>query len=265
MRKGVRFLLGIAVFCAPSLSVVPAAHAQEEPGGAKEVVVPKDEPPAEEAAPGDAPRQTTVKPVREGRPCDENFMNSCPKGQECVDARCEAKKRKKREEPVEEEIFEERVRPFRLGLQSNFFFGVGGALSNPRPEYTLALDFGFPTGRSARWHVEVGYEVLNGYNGVKFNPFLLGYTVPLVTDQPVRLEIEIIAAILQSEILFGDGYMIALSSGLRAQLVAVYGIGWAAIAPIGFEIRYAYGIEDIGIRTGAGVNWPFQLIVGIEL
>lgn len=264
MRTRTHLLLEIAALLGVFCAISPALAQEDpgEPGQAKEVIAPENE----EPAPGDAPRDVTTP--REGRPCDENFMNACPKGQVCVDARCEVKKKKKKARIVEEEVVdeeEERVRPFRLGLQSNFFFGFAGKLQNARPEYNLALDFGFPTGRSARWHVEVGYELLNGYKGLKFNPFLLGYTIPLVKDQPVRLEIEVIAAILQSEILFGDGYMIALSSGLRAQLVAVYGIGWAAIAPIGFEIRYAYGVEDVGIETGVGANWPFQLIVGIEL
>lgn len=216
--------------------------------------------------PGDAPKE--VAP-RDGRPCDENFMNPCPEGQVCVDARCTEKKKKRR--PAAEVSIEEDEAPdpandrgFRLGLQNSFFFGFAGKLHNPEPAYGLALDFGFPTGRSARWHVEIGYQDLNGYSGVKFNPFILGYTIPLLKT-PLTLELEVIGAILQTEILFGNGYAIALSAGMRAQLVAVYGIGYFAFAPLGFEIRYAYGTEDIGIDTGAGANWPMMLIVGVEL
>src|SRR5262249_33956488 len=155
------------------------------------------------------------------------FMNACPEGQVCVDARCEPKKRKKTPEEEEYEPSVRSDRAFRLGVQNAFFFGFAGKFHNPKPAYNIALDFGFPTGRSARWHVEVGYLDLNGYTGLKFNPFLLGYTIPII-KKPLKLELEIIAAILQSEVLFGDGYAIALSAGMRAQLVAVYNIGWAA-------------------------------------
>jgi hypothetical protein len=200
-----------------------------------------------------------------GRPCDKDFMNTCPEGQECIELRCQIKKK-----PVEirEEVAAEAKpssdRGFRLGVQNSFFIGFAGRFHNPEPAYSVALDFGFPTGRSATWHVEVGYLDLNGYTGLKFNPFLLGYTVPLL-NKPVRLELEVVLAIVQTEVLFGNGYAIALSSGLRSQLVLVYGIGWVGFSPLGFEIRYAYGTEGIGIDTGAGANWPMMLTVGIEL
>ena len=59
--------------------------------------------------------------------------------------------------------------------------------------------------------------------------------------------------------------LVALSAGLRSQVVVTYGIGWAAFAPIGFEARYAYGVEDVGITAGSGFNWPLVLTLGVEL
>lgn len=259
--------LSAALIAAVLFAAADPAFAQEEdePGQAKTGADPA---PAEEEMPGDAPKE--VEP-RDGRPCDENFMNPCPEGQVCVDMRCTVKKRRTKAQDVEVDpdygpttADEGGERGFRLGLQNSFLFGFAGKLKNPEPAYDIALDFGFPTGRIARWHVEIGYRDLNGYTGVKFNPFLLGFTIPLL-KAPLTLEIEVIGAILQTEILFGNGYAIALSTGLRAQLVAVYGIGYVAFAPLGFEIRYAYGTEDIGIDTGAGANWPLMLVVGVEL
>lgn len=160
----------------------------------------------------------------------------------------------------------EAIRPFRLGVSNAFLIGLAGEIKNPRPAYSLSADFGFPTGRAVRWHVELGYQDLNDHTGLRFSPLVLGYSIPLrLEGLPVDLEVEVLARVLGAEILFNDGFAIALSSGLGAQLVAVYGIGYLAFAPLGFEVRYAYGLERIGIDTGTGFNWPLQLTVGVEL
>jgi hypothetical protein len=246
-----------------SVPAEPAEPAGTEPTGTE----PTGTEPGSRPAVKDASAPAT--PADLGRPCDKDFFNPCPVDLVCVDLRC-VPKTSTRAASLDEVGTEpkavpaESVRPFRLGVQNSFFFGFAGAIQNPQPAYTLTADFGFPTGRRARWHVELGYMDLNGYSGFRINPFVLGYTIPLM-KKPVQLEVEVIAAILQSEILFNDGFAIALSSGLRAQLVLVYGIGFVAFAPIGFEIRYAYGLQDIGVDTGVGANWPLQLTIGVEL
>lgn len=222
------------------------------------------------SAPAAAPELDPGPGEELGRPCDEDFLNACPAPLVCLGARCsvpvETSTRTatptRPERPPAPPVRE--ARAFRLGVQSAFWFGFAGSIENPRPAYTVAADFGFPTGRRARWHVELGYQDLNGYTGLRINPFVLGYSIPIL-EEPFELEVEIVAAILQSEILWNDGYSIALSSGLRAQVLAVYGPGFVAFAPLGFEIRYAYGLQDIGIETGAGANWPLVLTLGVEL
>jgi hypothetical protein len=158
------------------------------------------------------------------------------------------------------------VRPFRLGLSNSFWLGFSGEISNPVPAYAVALDLGFPTGRRMRYHVEVGYQSLNGHDGLRFSPLTLGYGIPIPdVARGLRLEVEVLLDIVRAEVLFDDKYVVSLSSGLRAQVVASYGVGFLAFAPLGFELRYAYGIEDTGIRTGVGANWPFHLTLGVEL
>ncbi|MCK6546018.1 hypothetical protein L6R52_09125 [Myxococcota bacterium] len=209
-----------------------------------------------------------------GRPCDDQFFKPCPGDLVCTNQRCAVKadenaepapkKTAKKKRTRRERVDAGDVRALRLGVQSTFWMGIGGRLDNPSPAYDLTADFGFPTGRTGRWHFELGYRDLNGWTGLRVNPFVLGFAIP-VYEGDFHLEIEILAAIIQSEVLFGDGFSIALSSGLRSQLVLVYGVGFAALAPIGFEIRYAYGVQDIGIDTGVGANWPIALTVGLEL
>lgn len=167
---------------------------------------------------------------------------------------------------AEARVETESVRPFRLGLSNSFWVGFSGEISNPIPAYAVALDLGFPTGRRMRYHVEIGYQNLNGHDGLRFSPLTLGIAIPLPElARKVQVEIEILVDVVRAEVLFDDKYVVSLSSGLRAQLVATYGVGFVALSPLGFELRYAYGIEDTGIRIGAGANWPFHLTLGVEL
>lgn len=237
----------------------PASVAAED-SGAHPLEESREEPRRREDARGDEAI---------GRPCDKSFMNACPAGLVCKNTRCVREGDARREPTVSSAtdanvVYIDRTRAFRLGATNAFFFGLGGKLKDPSPAYSVGLDFGFPTGRSAWWHLELGYENLNDYKGLKASPFVLGYTFDLY-EGPVKLEVEVVAALLQTEVLFGDGYAIALSAGLRGQLVLVYGIGWLGFAPLGFETRYAYGLQNVGIATGVGVNWPMLLTVGMEL
>lgn len=223
--------------------------------------------------PADAP------PENAPRPCDPNFFKPCPEGLVCIDSRCLPPPTRGRVVPAQTStagggrvVVRERLvdvsRPFRLGVTNGFLFGFAGQIKNPKPAYAISADFGFPTGRAVRWHVELGYEDLNGYTGFRVSPLVLGYAIPILRKQTrdtIELEVEILATVIQSEILFNDGFAISLSSGLRAQIVAVYGIGYAALAPLGFEVRYAYGVQNVGIATGVGANWPLLLTVGVEL
>ncbi|MFO0723392.1 MAG: hypothetical protein U1E65_06405 [Myxococcota bacterium] len=160
----------------------------------------------------------------------------------------------------------DRIRPFRLGLTNAFWVGFTGPLSNPVPAYNLGLDLGFPTGRTMRYHVEVGFENLNGHNGLKLAPLSIGYEAQLPEfNDKLHFSIEVMLMIVQAEVIFDRGYAIALSSGLRAQVVMVYEPFFVAFSPLGFTVRYAYGIQDTGIRTGAGGDWPFLLTIGAEL
>lgn len=158
------------------------------------------------------------------------------------------------------------VRPFRLGLTNAFWVGFTGPMSNPVPSYNLAMDLGFPTGRTMRYHVEIGFQSLNGHNGLRVAPLTLGYEaqLPEVNDK-LHFSVEVLLSIVQAEVIFDRGYAIALSSGLRAQVVMVYEPFFLAFCPLGFSVRYAYGIEDTGIRTGAGADWPFTFTLGAEL
>jgi len=157
-------------------------------------------------------------------------------------------------------------RPFRMGLTNEFWVGFSGPLSNPVPSYDLALEMSFPTGRRARYHVEIGFETLNGYDGIRVAPLTIGYAIPVPElTQGLRVEVELLLDIVKAEVLFGDHFAVALSSGLRAQVVASYGLGFVAFCPLGFQVRYAYGVEDTGITTGGGADWPFMFTLGVEL
>lgn len=233
------------------------------------------------------PPKSVRPPEREGpRPCDASFFKPCPDGFACIDNECRPQKKVPPPPPlrvpaittpdaarssstasdrvvvVRERFYD--TRPFRLGVSSGFLFGFSGKLENPRPGFSIIGDFGVPVGRAMRWHLELGYEDLNGATGFRINPLVFGYSIPFY-DGPVQLEAEVIAAILQSEILFNDGFSVAASSGLRGQIVMVYGIGYVALAPLGVEVRYAYGLQNIGITTGSGLNWPLLLTLGLEL
>jgi hypothetical protein len=156
------------------------------------------------------------------------------------------------------------TRGFRVGLSNSLFFGFAGDITNPEMAYGTAIDFGFPTGRAVRYHVDIGFENVNAFKGLKFSPLTLGYAIP-VWNTDFQLEVEILVTIIQAEVLWKDIYSIALGSGLRGQVVLTYGRAFVAFSPIGIEVRYAYGDQDIGIRTGVGANWPIQLTVGVEL
>ncbi len=160
------------------------------------------------------------------------------------------------------------TRPFRLGLVNAFNVGFGGQLDNPSPSYHLGLDFAFPTGRRMRYHFEIAFQDLNNYTGLRFSPITLGYEIPIEQQFLPRdwvLTAEVMLTLCQADVLFDDGYAIALSSALRGQIILSYGMAFAALVPIGFEIRYAYGKQDVGIRSGFGANWPFYLLIGVEL
>src|SRR6185503_18938667 len=108
-----------------------------------------------------------------GRPCDETFMNPCSEGLVCVEARCQVPKQKGEEGKKKKK--KSSIRGLRVGMQNSFFLGFAGAIHNPKPAYNIGADFGFPTGRRARFHVELAYQDLNDYTGIKFNPLILGY------------------------------------------------------------------------------------------
>ena len=171
---------------------------------------------------------------------------------------------------VEREIVSSKgdVRPFRLGLVNAFNVGFGGELDNPSPSYHLGADLAFPTGRSMRYHLELTFQDLNGHTGLRFGPLTLGYEIPIRQDflpPDLALQVEVLLSVIQADVLFDAGYTIALSSGLRAQLMLSYETFFFAFVPIGFELRYAYGTQDVGIRTGLGANWPFYFVIGVEL
>lgn len=158
------------------------------------------------------------------------------------------------------------ARPFLLGLTQGFGVGFGGSLSNPAPSYLIGLDLGFATGRSARYHVEIGLQTLNGSTGVRFAPLTLGYELWLADlGDDRRVGVEFALALVSAEALFGDRYAIALSSGVRATALLSWGPAFAGLTVLGAEVRYAYGLEDVGIQTGVGANWPFRLTLGVEL
>jgi hypothetical protein len=267
-----RILVHLWVYSLALTVLVGTSHAQEPESPPPFTPAPTAPPPPPSPQPEPG---STEKPTNPDvpRPCDVNFYKPCDEGLVCIDQKCvpkpKVKKKSKRTRSSsiaadEEEAVQPESRAFRFGATNAFFFGIGGKLSNPRPAYNLLGDFGFPSGRHMRWHVELGYENLSGFTGFRLNPFILGYEIPILRE-PVRLEVEVIASILQSEVLFNNGYAIALSSGLKAQVVVVYGAAFAGFAPLGFEIRYAYGLQSIGIDTGVGANWPLQLTVGVEL
>ncbi|MCC7386263.1 MAG: hypothetical protein IT384_30750 [Deltaproteobacteria bacterium] len=159
-------------------------------------------------------------------------------------------------------------RAFRLGLINDFTMGIGGQLDNPSPAYRFAVDFAFPSGRAMRYHVLVGFQNLNGYDGVYFAPLTFGYEIPIrqkFLPPGVNMEVELVLLLLQAEAIFSDEYSISLSSGFRPQLLLTYDMGYLALTFIGFEVRYAYGVGDVGIKTGAGVNWPIHIALGVEL
>jgi hypothetical protein len=155
-------------------------------------------------------------------------------------------------------------RGFRLGWTNSLLFGFAGGITNPEMAYGTAIDFGFPTGRAVRYHVDIGFENLNAFKGLKFSPLTLGYAIP-VWNREFALEVEVLVTIIEAEVLWKDLYSIALGSGLRGQVVLTYGRGFVGFSPIGIAVRYAYGDQDIGIRTGVGANWPLQLTLGVEL
>jgi hypothetical protein len=158
------------------------------------------------------------------------------------------------------------ARPFWLGLTQGFGVGFGGSLSNPAPSYLISLDLGFATGRSARYHVELGLQTLNGSTGVRFAPLTLGYELWLAElGDDRRVGVELALSLVSAEALFGDRYAIALSSGVRATALLSWGPAFAGLTVLGAEVRYAYGLEDVGIQTGIGANWPFRLTLGVEL
>jgi hypothetical protein len=167
--------------------------------------------------------------------------------------------------PPERELKADRA--MRLGLQNAFWLGFGGEFTDPVPAYMIGLDFGFPAGRSVRYHVVISYQTLSGQDGFRLNPLTVGYAIP-AWNGAFSLEVEVLATILQGEAWFKNGfYTAALGSGLSGQVVLNYGLGFVAFAPLGFEVRYIYahGKQDFGLRTGVGVNWPMTLTLGVEL
>lgn len=160
------------------------------------------------------------------------------------------------------------VRPFRLGLVNAFNVGFGGELDNPSSSYHLGADLAFPTGRSMRYHLELTFQDLNGHTGLRFAPLTLGYEIPIrqsFLPPSLSLTVEVLLSVIQADVLFDSGYTIALSSGLRAAVMLSYDTFFFSLVPIGFELRYAYGTQDVGIRTGLGANWPFYFVIGVEL
>jgi hypothetical protein len=196
-----------------------------------------------------APAAATIVETQAGQACGGR-SDSCPAGQECVYFKCAPQSAKPQR------------RPLRLGLVNRYVLGVSGALQNPQASFVEGLEIALRAGNVVRFHLGLGFERLNGFNGLVLDPLALGFAIPLLTD-PVRLEIEIAAVPIESEFLFGSTYAITIAGGAWIAATLVIAPVVISVQP-GLMLRYFSG-DDAGPRVGPGLNFPLAFIAGLEL
>ena len=91
---------------------------------------------------------------------------------------------------------------------------------------------------------------------------VLGFGIPIISA-PVRFEVEILAALVQAEVLFGDGFSLGLGSGFRIQAVVGWGPLFFGFVPAGLELRYL-AVHDDAPQPGIGLGQSLVFTLGYE-
>lgn len=214
--------------------------------------------------------------------CIENW--ECPEGETCSSGVCvvddQGEPPSASERPRYTKANSGFERGSRTGLMNTFWFGLAGDDRNRGLVYTLMLDLAWPSTRLSRYHLHFGYEynanrvsnlpvgdsTLDAGNGhgLRLEPIVLGYEVPIWTDhRQVSFQLDVVFSLLQGNVFFDPIAYGTLSSGAHVQGVMRLGVFFLAVTPIGFGIKYFYWSED-GTDSGFGFNWPISITLGIE-
>lgn len=114
-------------------------------------------------------------------------------------------------------------------------------------------------GREVRYHLAILYGNLRGLSTFRVEPLAFGIPIELHDGRDVELDLEPVLSVLNAGfIVTGPNAQIVFSSGVRMQLNISVDRFYAAIVPIGFDLRY------YGTRAGAGgaVDFRPQIFIG---
>jgi len=148
-------------------------------------------------------------------------------------------------------------------------FGLAGGIQNPSPAEVLGLDLSFEFG-AIRYHVNAGFEALNGYDGFRLEPATLGLPIRLAyfANHAGAVEIEPMLALLNVEGLESSNYSsltLGLSQSVAGNIVWKRLIGTMAL---GIEERYWSLLADSSTSQASfapGVNFLLRFGIGITL
>jgi hypothetical protein len=153
--------------------------------------------------------------------------------------------------------------PLRFGVRTGFDLPAAGVIGNVGTAYSIGAEIMVPVGSVVRFHFDVRYERLGAFQGIRADPLVIGFAIP-ISRSAFRFEIELVLAALETEMLFERGYAIGLSSGARLTLAAGYGPIFLAFTPGGISVRY-FQAQREGVRAAPGINVPIGITAGIEL
>jgi hypothetical protein len=215
-----------------------------------------------------APAATVTTPAQ-GPACKGLGGNECPRGMVCRYFRCQPP-------PEPDPTYYE---PFRIGFASLFRFPRTGNLRTFGNIYDFGADLVISMNRIFRFHFQLAGFRTSGASGARAAPLVLGFAIPILS-KAVRLEVEIVAVLVQAELFVGEELFedfhernepprvsFALSSGLRIQAVVGWGPLFAAVMPAGLEMRHfaldpGFGGSDV--QTGVALDQSLMFTVGYE-
>jgi hypothetical protein len=198
-----------------------------------------------------APADVTVTTSGDGPACKGLGKNECPEGMVCRYFKCQA--------PPPGSI---EYAPFRIGAQSTIVFGRGQKLGNNSTAFAFGPDLTVSINKIFRFHFQLAGEYVSGFNGLYAAPLVLGFAIPIIASV-VRFEIEIQVAVVQTEVLFGDGFNLGLGSGVRLNAVVGWGPLYLGIVPAGLELRYL-AVHDDAAQPGIGLGQSLSFTLGYE-
>lgn len=156
-----------------------------------------------------------------------------------------------------------------LGLYTGIAPGLFGGWRNPPPGQ-LSMGIALAAGHTLRYHVSIGYSLLNGYHGLDFQGSTLGYPIQVVSTSGFGLALEPLVKILGIEIYFRErGKEYYLETAVGVQAILMFKKTFMTISPLNWQYRFVATelkprVLDNRQRSFVGINLPVRLTIGMR-